>query len=130
MESGNTEPVERSTFETEVLPVPGMPGIRKVRVLGRVTFHEAPELRATILREVRRPGTTKLVVDLGGIDRMDTAGMAVLVEGLLAGREKGLGLLLCEPSPSVLRIFHLAGFPEVLASCCSDFEEVRLKLKE
>ena len=58
----------------------------------------------------------------------DTA--AVLVEALMAAKRRGLRLLLCSPSESVLRMFRLAGFEEVLDHCCSTPEETRRRLLE
>lgn len=115
-------------FLVQAQPVPGMPHARKVHLAGRITYREAPRLRRAIFSEVENPDASILVLELGGVERLDTAGAAVLVEALLASRQRDVPMLLCEPSESVLQIFRLAGFPEILASCCSSVEEVRRKL--
>ncbi len=117
-------------FQTEVIAVPDMPDVRAFYVKGRVTYHDAPELRKSLLGEISVTSASGLVVELGGVEEMDTSGAAVLVEALMLGRKRGLRLLLCSPSESVLRMFRLAGLEEVLGHCCSDPEETMRRLQE
>ncbi len=117
-------------FQTEVTAAPDNPDVRVFLVKGRVTFHDAPELRESLLGEVSTTSASALVVELGGVEQMDTSGAAVLVEGLMLGRKRGLRILLCSPSESVLRMFHLAGLEEVLSQCCSDPAETMQRLQE
>lgn len=119
----------RRKFRTESQPLPEMPSVRKLRISGEITYREAPDLREIVLGEALHSGASKLLVDLSGVERMDTAGMAVLVEALLGSRERNMGMLLCEPSDSVVQIFRLAGFPDILAACCSGFEEAQERLR-
>ena len=115
-------------FRTEIQAIPGRPDVRKLHVLGQVTYHEAPELREAILSEVSNTHLSALVVELGAVKKMDTAGVAVLVEGLLASRQRGLRMLLCQPSESVLQIFRLAGLHDALEATCARPEEVEQRL--
>jgi anti-anti-sigma factor len=115
-------------FHTEVLPVPDLPGASSIRLSGRLTADEARELRESILGEVVETASSRLVFDLAGVERMDTAGAAVLIEAIRAGQDRGIRLLLCAPSEAVVRMFRLAGFENVLDYCCSTPEEVRRRL--
>ncbi len=107
---------------------PDMPGVLVIAVSGRISYEEAPQFREEILHEVNASDNVKLVVDLQGIHKMDTAGVAVLLESLIVGQERGRRLLLCAPSESVIKIFRLAGLRDALDSCCSGLEEVQKKL--
>lgn len=115
-------------FETEMLPVPGLDDASSVVVRGRATHAEAPALRPQLLDRVEAATTPKLVLYLGEVERMDTAGAAVLVEALRLGHEQGKRVLICSASPSVLRIFRLAGLEEALQFCTSCPEETQRRL--
>lgn len=118
------------TFQAEARATEGVADTREIRIRGKVTFDEAPDLRRTILGEVEESSARRLVLVLGGIDKMDTAGAAVLAEALRLGENRGMQVLLCSPSESVLKIFRLAGFEDVLGHCCADWEETRRRLAE
>ncbi|MEM7355268.1 MAG: STAS domain-containing protein [Acidobacteriota bacterium] len=85
---------------------------------GQATFREAPELRSRLFEALAAHGKGhRLVVELAEVERIDTAGMAVLVEGLLATRQEGPDLFFCTPSDSVHKVFRLAGLEEALERC-------------
>lgn len=84
---------------------------------GTATFREAPELRQKMFEALGDLKSGRLVVELAEVRRMDTAAMAVLVEGLLASRGEGPNLFFCTPSDSVKKVFHLAGLDEALKRC-------------
>ena len=117
-------------FQTEVTSIPEIPEAGTVHLRGRVTFEDAPEFRETILDELSTTAASKVVLELGGIEEMDTSGAAVLAEALKLGQQRGLRVLLCSPSESVLRIFRLAGFEDVLNHCCADPQETWERLQE
>lgn len=102
------------TFQAVFKPAaPERPGI--LALSGRISYHQAPELRAVLFEAIDRD--LPVLIDLGKVETMDTATLAVLVEGLVATEEKGQELYLCSPSDSVRRIFHLAGLDGALARC-------------
>ncbi len=85
---------------------------------GRATFKEAPELRRRLLEAMAgEPDDARLVVELGSVRHMDTAAMAVLVEGLMLTRKSGPTIYFCTPSPSVRNVFSLAGLEKALSRC-------------
>jgi anti-anti-sigma factor len=100
--------------------MPDMPEAGTLRLRGSITYDEVPELREFILSELSRSTGTKVVLELSGIETMDTTGAALLAEALKFGQNRDLRVLLCSPSESVLRIFRLAGFDDVLQHCCVD----------
>lgn len=103
-----------------------------LRVRGVATFREAPELRERLFEAIDRAGGAPTIVDLESVSRIDTAAVAVLVEGLARSLEAGGDLFLTAPSVSVQRVFELAGLPEALNRCFSCIEEVgpRIRLQE
>jgi anti-anti-sigma factor len=117
-------------FQTDTTKKAEAPDARTIHVTGQVTMQEAPEFRVEILEEISATPEAKIVVELGGVDKMDTSGAAVLAEALKLGQSRGRRVLLCSPSESVLRIFRLAGFEEVLGACCADPDETWRRLIE
>ena len=117
-----------SAFTTEVVAYPGVATATAFRIAGHVRYTGAPELRREVLDALATADRPTLVIELGQVDEMDTAGAAVLVEAVLAGREHGRQVLLCSPSESVMRIFRLAGFEEALGASCPTADETRRRL--
>jgi len=115
-------------FQTEIGATVEVPDTRHIRIRGHVTLDESPGLRHDILEELHTTTARRMILELSGIDRMDTSGAAVLAEALKVGQTKGMRVLLCSPSESVLKIFRLAGFEDVLQQCCSSREETRRRL--
>jgi anti-anti-sigma factor len=95
---------------------------------GQITYAEAPELRKILFRMIRKDAPNQLVIELGALERIDTAGIAVLVEGLAETRASGQSMLFCEPSDRVRATFELAGLREALKSCCKSPREVSARL--
>ncbi len=85
---------------------------------GAITYVEAPSLRSTLFRMLEADAPAQIVIELGALERIDTAGIAVLVEALIATRANDRIMLFCEPSDSVRATFELAGLQEALQSCC------------
>lgn len=89
-----------------------------LHLTGRATYKEAPELRRRLFEAIaEEPEGGRLVVELADVDTMDTAAMAVLVEGLMATRHEGPDLFFCTPSDSVRDVFRLAGLEQALSRC-------------
>ena len=88
-----------------------------LRIGGRVSRTVAPALRSRIL-EVLERAEDRIVLSLGNVTGMDTAGAAVLVEAVVEGRRRGKRVLLCSPSPSVMKMFELSGLEDALEACC------------
>ena len=83
---------------------------------GTATFREAPQLRDRLFSALDGEAG-RLVVELAEVDHMDTASLAVLVESLLATRNRQPDVYFCTPSESVRKVFHLAGLEEALSRC-------------
>lgn len=92
-------------------------GTAVLHLRGHATFRQAPELRRRLFDAIDGHDVPRLVVELGEVEKMDTAAMAVLVEGLIATRRDGPDVFFCTPSDSVRKVFHLAGLEEALSRC-------------
>ena len=58
-------------------------------------------------------GQHQLVIDLGGVEFLDSTGLGVLVAGLNRAREVGGSLSLVCPQERVLKLFRITGLDEV-----------------
>ena len=104
-----------SPFQAEFAPeTDERPGI--LSLTGRISYHEATQLRAQLFEAISH-SDQHLLIDLAEVEAMDTAALAVLVEGMVATEDKKQEIFLCTPSDSVRRIFHLAGLEGALAKC-------------
>jgi len=80
-----------------------------VRVVGEVDLASAPRLRETLERCIES-GTSRIVVDLSGVEFLDSSGLGALVGALKRMRARGNGtFVLAAPPESVRRMFDVTG---------------------
>lgn len=106
-----------SSLDIEYRPAADTNGAAVLEIRGRATYREAHELRAQLFKAIAARPAGRLVLELDEVESMDTAALAVLVEGLLTTRGKQAELFFCTPSDSVRQIFALAGLEEALSRC-------------
>ncbi len=85
-------------------------------VSGDIDFANSWEVRQSVLREIERSRTARVVVNLSQVRYIDSSGVASLVEGLKASRDLGSRFILFGLSTSareVLRLSHLIKVFEV-----------------
>jgi anti-anti-sigma factor len=75
------------------------------------TFRLEPELE----RATRQPGVRSLVIDMGGVDFIDSAGLGLLLATHERLRADQIRFALANPSPSVRRMLELTGAGDTLA---------------
>lgn len=80
---------------------------------GRIDRASAPALREQLHTEVQK-GNALLVVDLSGVDLIDSAGLSALISGLKAARLAGGTLQIARPSRQVRSILKLTTLHRVL----------------
>ena len=93
------------------------PTTATLRLSGNASFREAAELRRMVFAAIDEAGDGNLVVQLEDVDRIDTAGMAVLLEALKATHDRGPDLYLVGAGESVRKVFELAGYEDALVRC-------------
>jgi anti-sigma B factor antagonist len=79
-----------------------------VTVEGEVDVATAPALRDELYRLIDR-GTKAIVVDLGGMEFIDSTGLGVFVGALKRSREGGGELELRSLRPAARKIFDITG---------------------
>jgi anti-sigma B factor antagonist len=86
----------------EITPIEG-----GLVLVGEIDAHTAPELAA---RLDPLPGaSTDLVVDVAGIEFIDSSGLRVLIEAHQRANAGGRRLVIRRPSASVRRLFEISG---------------------
>jgi anti-sigma B factor antagonist len=89
-------------------------GASTVIVEGEVDVATAPALREELYRLIDR-GTKRIVVDLGGMDFIDSTGLGVFVGALKRSREGGGELELRSLKPAARKIFDITGLSSAFA---------------
>jgi anti-sigma B factor antagonist len=80
--------------------------VTTITVRGEVDLYTSPDLRAAIMDAApAAPGGLEL--DLGGVEYMDSSGVATLVEGFKRSRELGKTFALVTPSRAVMKVLEL-----------------------
>jgi anti-sigma B factor antagonist len=90
-------------------------GVAVVAVLGEVDVATAPNLRQELLRLVSESeGPPRIVVDLGGVDFLDSTGLGVLLGGLKRVRTKDGALVVARAESHVRKVFEITRVIEIL----------------
>ena len=77
-------------------------------VSGDIDFANSPELRQSVLREIREAHTPRVVINLSKVHYIDSSGVASLVEGLKASRDLGSRFILIGLSTSAREVLQLS----------------------
>ncbi|MCP4200597.1 MAG: STAS domain-containing protein [bacterium] len=112
-----------STLEIEFDP-DAREATATLKLGGRAGYREAPQLRRALFDAIAASAGRNLVVELALVEKMDTAAMAVLVEGCIATRGGETPIFLMCPSSSVRKVFELAGLEEALTRCYTSWEDI------
>lgn len=86
-----------------------------VDVSGNIDMSNSPEVRKALLSEIRQRGV-KVVLNLSGVQYIDSSGVASLIEALKAARDSGSRFVLFglnESAREVLKISRLLKLFEV-----------------
>jgi anti-anti-sigma factor len=83
------------------------PDIAVVRFSGKMTFEETGAF-ASPIRALLGQGAKKIILDLSGVERIDSVGGIALVRCFFAARDADAGLCVACASRSVKRLFQTA----------------------
>ena len=83
-------------------------------VKGEVDVYTAPRLRERLVDLVSQ-GKHQVVVDLEGVDFLDSTGLGVLVGGLKRLRSHDGDLTLVCTQPRILKVFEITGLTKVFS---------------
>ena len=82
-----------------------------VTLQGEVDLQTSPDVRKALLGEVEAKKT--VIVAMGGVEYIDSSGVASLVEAYQVARKHGSPFSLVEVSPSAMRVLQLARLDRV-----------------
>jgi len=83
-------------------------------VLGEVDVYTAPKFRERLI-ELVTEGKHQIVVDLDGVEFLDSTGLGVLVGGLKRLRSHDGDLVLVCNQSRILKVFEITGLTKVFA---------------
>lgn len=97
--------------------------ILTVRIGGEIDHHSAVWVRTEIdnAMSVRRP--SKAVLDLSGIDFMDSSGIGLIMGRYAKMRAIGGELTLKNPNERIMKIFNMAGLEKIVSIETDEFIE-------
>jgi anti-sigma B factor antagonist len=108
-----TPPEELMVFDLDVTTHED--GVSVVTVVGEVDVATAPTLRQELLRLASESsGPPRVVIDLAGVDFLDSTGLGVLLGGLKRLRSKDGALVLARAEPQVRKVFEITRVIEIL----------------
>ena len=90
-------------------------GVVVLRPEGRLNMVAAPDLREQ-LRSIIRSGKNRVVVDLSGVDTIDSSGLGALISGLKAARQSGGDLRIAAAGEQATAVLELTNLNRVLKS--------------
>ena len=93
---------------------PDRNGFTVLSVRGEVDVYTAPRLREKLV-ELVSEGKYKIVVDLEGVDFLDSTGLGVLVGGLKRLRSHDGDLTLVCTQHRILKVFEITGLTKVFS---------------
>jgi anti-sigma B factor antagonist len=77
-------------------------------VSGDIDFANSPEVRQSVLREIRESHTPRVIVNLRQVRYIDSSGVASLIEGLKASRDLGSRFILIGLNTSAREVLQLS----------------------
>jgi len=92
---------------------------------GDIDLEFSGEVR-TILMESEPKGRS-IIVDLSGVEVIDSSGIASLLEGFQSAHKKGKPFIIAAVNPSVMRVFNLARLETVFTIAVSIDEALNLE---
>ena len=85
-----------------------------VSVKGEVDLYTAPSLKESVA-DLVTSGRSKIAVDLGEVEFMDSTGLGVLIGALKRCKEAGGSLTLIAPREPVLKVLAITGLDKVFS---------------
>jgi anti-sigma B factor antagonist len=89
-------------------------------VTGRIDLSSSPQVRKALLEEIREKHAPRVVMNLTGVNYIDSSGVASLVEGLKLARELNSRFILYGLNPLVREVLQLTHLLTVFEVCDSE----------
>lgn len=78
-------------------------------ICGDIDHHNAKAARRRIDRETESNRPTQLILDLSGVNFMDSSGLGLILGRLSRTRELGIDFAIKSPTNAIMKILELAG---------------------
>lgn len=88
-------------------------GATVIEPVGRLDMVAAPQLKALVASAVS-DGLTPVVVDLTGVEFMDSSGLGALISGLRATRQVGSDLRIAGAGGQVVAVLELTNIDRII----------------
>ena len=86
----------------------------EIVLCGEIDHHSAVNVRGKIDSAIERIGPKKTVIDLSGIEFMDSSGLGLIMGRYALMRKLGGDLSVKNPNPRIVKIFELAGLERIV----------------
>lgn len=83
-------------------------GPQVVELAGTLDIATSPTVRGALVEAFER-GVHKMIVDLSGLEFIDSTGLGALIGGQRRAKEKGGSIALVVPEGQILRLFRITG---------------------
>lgn len=91
-----------------------------LRLTGRLVLEDADTTFGEVIDRLLQRGRTKLVLDLGGVTYIDSAGLGLLVSRYVRARRRGGDLRLLGLTPRTARLMQITKLAGVFATFDSE----------
>ncbi|WP_449420343.1 STAS domain-containing protein [Phormidium nigroviride] len=100
------------------------PQIKVIQPEGRINAANAPDFEYQLTAAILSPANKFLLVDLGKVDFLDSAGLMALVSAFKLSQHLNRRFAICSVLPSVLMIFELTQLDRAfeIFDNCNSFE--------
>ena len=85
-----------------------------ISMLGEIDHHSAVRIRTEIDEKILKSRPKKTVIDLSGIEFMDSSGLGLIMGRYMKMQSIGGVLLLRKPNERIVKIFKLAGLERIV----------------
>lgn len=98
------------TFETV-----SADGVLEFRLAGEIDHHSAVMVRTEMDAEIQKQKPRKTVLDLSGIEFMDSSGLGLIMGRYALTQRQGGTLTVRNPNARIVQILEMAGFGRVIS---------------
>jgi len=86
-----------------------------IHIGGEIDHHNAVAVRTEIDEEIVVKRPTRVLLELSGVDFMDSSGLGLIMGRYALMKRLGSTLAVLDPSPAVLKIITLAGMDRMIS---------------
>ena len=85
-----------------------------VSIVGEIDHHSASGMRRDVDNIIWNRTPTHLILDMSGVEFMDSSGLGLIMGRLAKAKEIGALLILRNPSARVIRMLKMAGLDRII----------------